>query len=95
MRAAATKLETEMGSPANLAELRDELNTTKQRRPFRIDDSLEVLLSPTVFQRKYLDVDGNLWLERNEESKIAALRALQTEIQQRMSSLKPPLQEPS
>jgi len=36
-------------------------------------------------------VDGNLWLERNEESKITALRTLQTEIQQRMSSLQPAL----
>ncbi|ORY91600.1 hypothetical protein BCR35DRAFT_328197 [Leucosporidium creatinivorum] len=66
MRAATTKLQAEMGSPTNLVELRDELNSAKQ-----------------LFQRNYFDPEGALWLERNEESKIAALRALQTEIQQR------------
>lgn len=35
MRAATNKLETEMGSPTTVAELRDELNTTKQRKTVR------------------------------------------------------------
>lgn len=87
MRLATTKLQFEMGTLGDLKELRGELNSVKQRASSSSVSSLTPfsLSGFPVFDGRYFSDEGELWLERNEASRIEALRSLQTEIQQRAS----------